>query len=95
MRDEEERMLAERRRYRDAPGDIQPLRDVDIKELDLTLFREIYLPAAVSAEVLAENSRTLEEQMASLRLVDLGPVMATIRKKEQMTLSGNSKKDVE
>ena len=70
---QEERMLAERRRYRDAPGDIQPLRDVDIKELDQTLFRETYLPAAVSAEVLAENSRTLEEQMASLRLVDLGP----------------------
>jgi ATP-dependent DNA helicase RecG len=70
---QEERMLAERRRYRDAPEDIQPLRDVDIKELDQTLFREVYLPAAVSAEVLAENSRTLEEQMASLRLVDLGP----------------------
>lgn len=70
---QEERILAERRRYRDAPADIQPLRDVDIKELDQALFRETYLPAAVSAEVLAENSRTTEEQMASLRLVDLGP----------------------
>ena len=70
---QEERILAERRRYRDAPADIQPLRDVDISELDQTLFREIYLPAAVSPDVLAENSRTLEEQMASLRLVDLGP----------------------
>jgi ATP-dependent DNA helicase RecG len=70
---QEERILAERRRYRDAPADIQPLRDVDISELDQTLFREIYLPAAVSPDVLAENSRTPEEQMASLRLVDLGP----------------------
>ena len=70
---QEERILAERRRYRDAPADIQPLRDVDISELDQTLFREIYLPAAVSLDVLAENSRTPEEQMASLRLVDLGP----------------------
>jgi len=70
---QEERILAERRRYRDAPADIQPLRDVDIKELDQTLFREIYLPAAVSPDVLAENSRTTEEQMASLRLVDIGP----------------------
>lgn len=66
-------ILAERRRYRDAPADIQPLRDVDIKELDRALFRETYLPAAVSAEVLAGNSRTLEDQMASLRLVDPGP----------------------
>lgn len=70
---QEERILAERRRYRDAHADIQPLRDVDISELDQTLFREIYLPAAVSLDVLAENSRTPEEQMASLRLVDLGP----------------------
>ncbi len=70
---QEERILAERRRYRDAPADIQPLRDVDIKELDRALFRETYLPAAVSAEVLAGNSRTLEDQMASLRLVDPGP----------------------
>ncbi len=69
----EERILAERRRYRDAPADIQPLRDVDVNELDQTLFKEIYLPAAVSPDVLAENSRTTAEQMASLRLVDLGP----------------------
>jgi ATP-dependent DNA helicase RecG len=69
----EERILAERRRYHDAPADIQPLRDVDVKELDQTMFKEFYLPAAVSPEILAENSRTTEEQMASLRLIDLGP----------------------
>lgn len=70
---QEERTLGERRGYRDAPADIQPLRDVDINELDQTLFREVYLPAAVNRNALAENSRTPEEQMASLRLVDLGP----------------------
>jgi ATP-dependent DNA helicase RecG len=70
---QEERILAERRRYRDAPADIQPLRDADIKELDQTQFREVYLPAAVSSTILAENLRKPEEQMASLRLVDLGP----------------------
>ena len=53
----DERILAERRRYRDAPADILPLRDVDVKELDQTLFKEIYLPAAVGPDVLAENSR--------------------------------------
>lgn len=57
----------------DAPADIQFLRDVDVKELDQTMFKEFYLPAAVSPEILAENSRTTEEQMASLRLIDLGP----------------------
>jgi ATP-dependent DNA helicase RecG len=57
----------------DAPADIQPLRDVDVKELDQTMFKEFYLPAAVSPEILAENSRTTEEHMASLRLIDPGP----------------------
>jgi len=70
---QEERILAERRRYRDAPADIQPLRDADIDDLDVHVFREQYLPAAVSPEVLADNKRDLETQMASLRIIDLGP----------------------
>ena len=70
---QEERMLAERRRFRDAPFDIYPMRDADIGELDDLLVRETYLPAAVSPSVLAENNRAATEQMASLRLVELGP----------------------
>ena len=70
---QEERILAERRRHRDAPFDIYPLREADLGDLDENLFREAYLPAAVSPAVLAENNRTAPEQMASLRLVDLGP----------------------
>ena len=45
----------------------------DLGDLDDNLFREAYLPAAVSPAVLAENSRAAAEQMASLRLVELGP----------------------
>ncbi len=70
---QEERALAERRRYRNAPGDILPLRNADLEDLDFGILEEIYLPAAASPEVLAENSRTREEQMASLRLAELGP----------------------
>ncbi len=70
---QDERILAERRRYRDAPGDILPLRDASIEDLDRNIFTDIYLPAAVSPEIIAENRRLPEEQMASLRLADLGP----------------------
>lgn len=63
----------ERRRYRDAPFDVHPLREAEAADLDYDLFLETYLPAAVSSAVLVENSRTPEEQMASLRLLDLGP----------------------
>lgn len=70
---QEERILAEKRRYRDAPADIQLLREATINDLDVYLFRERYLPAAISPEVLTANNRDLETQMASLRMVDLGP----------------------
>lgn len=69
---QEERILAERRRYRDAPYDIYPLRDVDPEELDGSLFQNTYLPAAVARSVLEANSRSTHEQMASLRLVESG-----------------------
>ncbi len=70
---QEERILAERRRHRDAPFDVYPMRDADVADLDLDLFRESYLPAAVSPAVLVENARSPIEQMASLRLLELGP----------------------
>ena len=70
---QEERVLAERRRYRDAPFDIYALREADLGDLDENLFREAYLPAAVSAAVLAENNRAALSKWPPLRLVDLGP----------------------
>lgn len=70
---QEERILAERRRHRDAPADIRPLLDAGIEDLDMQLFRERYLPGAVSPEALADNKRDPETQMASLRVIDLGP----------------------
>lgn len=64
---------AELEALRDAPADIQPLRDADLEELDEDLFRDVYLPAAVSAAVLADNERATLDQMASLRMVHSGP----------------------
>jgi ATP-dependent DNA helicase RecG len=60
-------------RYRNAPRDVLPLREAGLEDLDIRLLEETYLPAAASHEVLAENSRNREEQMASLRLAELGP----------------------
>jgi ATP-dependent DNA helicase RecG len=70
---QEERILAEKRRYRDTPKDIQPLYAASLDDLNTQWFRERYLPAAVSPDVLAENRREPEAQMASLRIIDLGP----------------------
>ena len=69
------------KRYCDVPGDLLPLREAEFGELDAMLFRGVYLPAAVGQEALDEEARSVEEQMASLRLVDPGPVIVVIRGK--------------
>lgn len=66
---EEERRLAERRRFRDLPFDLQPVSQATIEDLDLEFFEKSYLPSSVAADVLAENQRTLHRQLASLRFV--------------------------
>lgn len=67
---DEERQLNERRRAWDLPFDAQPVHGATLDDLDLLLFRRVYLPAAVAPEVLAENHRTVVEQLALLRLAD-------------------------
>lgn len=68
---EEERRLAEKRRAGDLPFDLRPLPSASLDDLDLDLFRESYLPAALPPDVLAQNERTTEQQLASARF--LGP----------------------
>ena len=78
---EEERRLTEKRRARDWPFDLQPVRAATLLDLDLDLFTRSYLPASVAPEVLAENRRSIEQQLASLRLVTWatsGPVPTVV-----------------
>jgi ATP-dependent DNA helicase RecG len=66
---EEERRLTERRRARDLPFDIRPMPVATTADLDIDLFRRTYLPASVAPEIIEENRRSVEQQLASLRLV--------------------------
>lgn len=67
-RPEEERLLNERRRGADIPFDARPIASASLSDLDLAWFQESYLPRAVSPEVLAENQRSQDHQLRSLRL---------------------------
>lgn len=67
---EEELVLAERTRAGDVTFDQRPVAGTTAADLDLELFRSTYLPAAVDADVLAENDRSVEQQLASLGLLD-------------------------
>ena len=66
---EEERRLAEKRRARDLPFDLQPLSSATLDDLDVELFRREYLPFALSPDALAENQRSIDQQLASLRFI--------------------------
>ncbi len=75
---DDERVLTERRVAAAVPFDSRALPGSALSDLDVELARSTYLPAAVAADVLAENGRPLVEQLASLRLCTLdGTLTAT------------------
>ena len=66
---EEERRLTEKRRWRNVPYDMQPVKGTAVEvDLDLSRFRNGYRPVTVSSEVFAENRRNEREEMKGLRL---------------------------
>jgi len=66
---EEERRLNERRRSNDLPFDLKPVSSSSMYDLQLDLFEQQYLRVAVAPDILAENERTISQQLTSLRFV--------------------------
>lgn len=68
---EEERRLSERRRVKDLPFELREAYPATLDDLDLEFFEKQYLPSSVAPEVLRENRRSLEHQLAALRFAPL------------------------
>ena len=66
---QDERILNEKRRHRDAPFDVSPVRRATLADLDVRRFQYLYLPEAFDEEVLARNDRTLEERLAATKMI--------------------------
>ena len=66
---DDERRLSEKRRAGDISFDLQPVHSATLNDLDLELFQRTYLPSAVSFDILDENNRSIELQLASLRFL--------------------------
>lgn len=66
----EEGRLIERRQWLNLPPDAQGVPGAGLGDLDLKRFALEYLPLAFSAEILAENGRTIEDQLRALRFLD-------------------------
>lgn len=66
---EEERRLSEKRRSKEQPDDCQVLPHQSIDDLNLNYFKTEYLPQAIARDVLDANGRTVEEQLASTKMI--------------------------
>jgi ATP-dependent DNA helicase RecG len=66
---QDERILNEKRRYRDIPFDVQPLPSCRQSALSRTLFEQEYLPNAIAPDVLEANERSYEQRLAACRMI--------------------------
>ena len=62
---QDERILNEKRRWRDRSFDTHPIEGCPLEELNRIAFEHEYLPQAIAADVLAANERSYEERLAS------------------------------
>lgn len=67
--EDEVQRLHDRRIETEQSRDLRPVRSASIEDLDIAFIRDVYIPAAVPDDVLERNQRTLEQQLASLRLL--------------------------
>lgn len=67
--EDEVQRLHDRRLGHEHSRDLIPVRSASLDDLDVAFIRDIYIPAAIPAEVLERNRRTLEQRLASLRLL--------------------------
>lgn len=67
--EQEERILNERRRYKNLPFDIYPVPTAKLNDLSRLVFESEYLPHAFADDVLEENGRSYEERLASCRMI--------------------------
>ena len=76
---DDERRLNEKRRSRDVPPDIRPVESASLDVLDDLLFQRVYIPSAVSREVLEQNARSVEHQLLAAKFAHPGsPICPTV-----------------
>lgn len=66
---QDERVLNEKRRYRDIPFDIHPIPSATLSDLNLLQFEYEYLPQSIDPETLEANDRSVEERLAAMKMI--------------------------
>ncbi len=66
---QDERILNEKRRYRDLHFEAHPVSACSLRDLSRTTFENEYLPNAVAPDILAANARSYEQRLASCGMI--------------------------
>lgn len=66
---QDERILNERRKYRDLPFDIQPVPSSTLDALSRVMFESEYLTNAFASDILAANARSYEQRLSACRMI--------------------------
>lgn len=66
---QDERILNEKRRYRDLPFDAQPVPSASLRDLNRLLFEQEYLPNAFAPDVIEANQRSYEQRLAACKMI--------------------------
>jgi ATP-dependent DNA helicase RecG len=66
---QDERILNERRKFRDLPFDAQPVLSSKLDAISRVLFEQDYLPHAFAPDVIAANDRTYEQRLAACKMI--------------------------
>src|SRR5438477_990150 len=66
---QDERILNEKRRYKDLPYDLHPMASARLTDLNKVSFETDYLPKAVAPDILAENDRSYEQRLAVTKMI--------------------------
>ncbi len=66
---QDERILIEKRRFRDRTFDAHPLASATLADLSQRVFEQEYLPAAFAPDVIAANDRSYEQRLAATKMI--------------------------
>jgi ATP-dependent DNA helicase RecG len=66
---QDERILNEKRRYRDAHFESHPIAACTLEDLSRPIFEQEYLQNAVAPDILAANARSYEQRLASCGMI--------------------------
>ncbi len=66
---QEERVLNEKRRYKNLPFDLHPMPTATLNDLSRLIFQSEYLPQAFAEDILQQNQRSETERLSSCRMI--------------------------